>query len=96
MAFDSKGRFFYKGHPPTCRYKPFPCDIGNEAFYRKHPILDNPRDKRHYITIVLPIIIPTILMTRFYSKRWNKKARTERGVNTYFWGWKPPMEVMFF
>mmetsp|Transcript_45719 Transcript_45719/g.56067 ORF Transcript_45719/g.56067 Transcript_45719/m.56067 type:complete len:129 (-) Transcript_45719:152-538(-) len=91
---DAKGRFYYKGHPPTsaCRLKPFPCDIGLEAYYRKHPILDNQKSGKHYFIVTATLLVPGLFLCRLISWRLNAKARKERGVNAYYWGWRPPLE----
>mmetsp|Transcript_47771 Transcript_47771/g.76567 ORF Transcript_47771/g.76567 Transcript_47771/m.76567 type:complete len:135 (+) Transcript_47771:50-454(+) len=89
---DSKGRFFYKGHPPISRFKPFPCDIGLEAYFRLHPIYDNQRSGRHWITVFCVCVLPFILFVPVTSRRFNKQARQYHGVNAYFYGWQPPYE----
>ena len=92
---DSKGRFFYKGHPPVSRFKPFPCDIGLEAYFRKHPIYDNQRNARHWWTIYCIIVVPFVIGVPWTAKKFNREARKLHGVNAYFYGWKPPYEVIY-
>eukprot|EP00483_Globobulimina_turgida_P012542 UN12565 len=89
---DSKGRFFYKGHPPVSRFKPFPCDIGLEAYFRKHPIYDNQRSGRHWWTFFWLIVIPFAVGVPLTSRKFNREARKLHGVNAYWYGWKPPYE----
>ena len=90
---DSKGRFFYKGHPPVNRFKPFPCDIGLEAYFRKHPIWDNQRSGRHWWTFFCIIVLPFCIGIPLTSRKFNREARKLHGVNAYFYGWQPPYEV---
>jgi len=91
---DSRGRFLYKGAPmggpPMRQLKLFPCDIGLEAFYRRHPIYDNPKSKLNFIIVMCFAIFPLFSGTRFTAKKWNERSRKEYGINAYFLGWKPP------
>ena len=91
---DAKGRFFYKGHLPVGRFKPFPCDIGQEAYFRKHPIYDNQRSGRHWWTMFWITVVPFMIGIPWTAKKFNREARKLHGVNAYFYGWKPPYEVL--
>eukprot|EP00485_Elphidium_margaritaceum_P011564 CAMPEP_0202686752 /NCGR_PEP_ID=MMETSP1385-20130828/2516_1 /ASSEMBLY_ACC=CAM_ASM_000861 /TAXON_ID=933848 /ORGANISM="Elphidium margaritaceum" /LENGTH=134 /DNA_ID=CAMNT_0049341399 /DNA_START=33 /DNA_END=437 /DNA_ORIENTATION=- len=89
---DAKGRFFYKGHPPCGVWKPFPCDIGLEAYFRKHPIFDNQRSGRHYWYLWWIVIMPFLVGVPLHARRFNRIDRQIHGVNAHYFGWQPPYE----